>query len=448
MAFAEFIRNRAAISISLLVMPLVAFLALPSVAQDPKFDWSWEKADAAADPAPKPDEESSADVPAEPGGENSDFDWSWKEGDGPAKRPPASKSDRVRDDEAYQKLLTENLGLRREIAEAMKDEEVAKKESVRLMAEIKDMEKNLSESVQVIKSLKSSHSGTMSPAQINELEVRLAKADRAKEAMASELHRLESLRDGAAQDLKSATAGVTAQSDLFRDKEEENALLKKRLVEIETARRKLASSSAKLEKETSKAKKETSKARKEAQQAKDELKQISEKALAVAKQGAQYKKMVETLPEIEKQVSALKMDSARKDEKLSMRAQQLAALKIELDRREHRLSKQQKMTELLERARAEVMQVNNREKLDMHYNMAVIYAKEGRVRDAEDEYLKALRLDPTDADIHYNLGILYDQDLKKTRKAAMHYRRYITLSPSSTDVDEVKSWILDLDMAK
>ena len=445
MAFADFIRNRAAICISLLVISLVAFLALPSAAQDPEFDWSWEKDAAAVAPAPKPEKESSAD-------DDSDFDWSWKEGDKPpvgerpAKRPPASKSDRVRDDEAYQKLLTENLGLRREIAGAMKDEEVAKKESIRLAAEIKDMEKNLSESVQVIKSLKSSHSGTLSPAQINELEVRLAKADRAKEAMAAELHRLESLRDGAAQEIKSATAGVTAQSDLFRDKEKENALLKKRLVEIETARRKLASSSAKLEKETSKAKKETSKARKEAQQAKDELKQISEKALAVAKQGAQYKKMVDTLPEIEKQVLTLKTDSARKDEKLSMRAQQLAALKIELDRREHRLSKQQKMTELLERARTEVMQLNNREKLDMHYNMAVIYAKEGRVHEAEDEYLKALRLDPTDADIHYNLGILYDQDLKKTRKAVMHYRRYITLRPSSTDVDQVKSWILTLEM--
>ena len=446
MAFADFIRNRTAIRISLLAIPLVAFLALPSVAQDPDFDWSWEKGDAAVDPAPKPDEESSADAPAKPGSDNSDFDWSWKEGDKapvgerPTKRPPASKSDRVRDDESYQKLLKENLGLRREIAEAMKDEEVAKKESSRLAAEIKDMEKNLSESVQVIKSLKSSHDGAMSPEQINELEVRLGKADRAKEEMAAELDRLRRLRDGAEQDLKSVTAGVTPKSDLFRDKEKENALLKKRLVEIETARRKLASSSAELEDETSKA-------RKEARKAKEELKQISGKALAIAKLGAHYKKIVETLPEINKQVSAMKRDAAKKDEKLSMRAQELAALKLELDRREHRLVKQQKMTDLLERARAEVMKLNNREKLDMHYNMAVIYAKEGRVLDAENEYLKALRLDPTDADIHYNLGILYDQDLKKTRKAAMHYRRYITLRPSSTDVDQVSSWILDLEMA-
>ena len=136
-----------------------------------------------------------------------------------------------------------------------------------------------------------------------------------------------------------------------------------------------------------------------------------------------------------------------KNEKLSLRDQQLFALQVELDRREYRLAKAQKMADLLAKTRTEVLQSNNREKLDMHYNMAVIYSKEGRSRDAEAEYLKALRIDPSDADIHYNLGILYDQDLKNPKRAMMHYRRYLAIRPSAADVDQVKSWIVELDMS-
>jgi len=82
----------------------------------------------------------------------------------------------------------------------------------------------------------------------------------------------------------------------------------------------------------------------------------------------------------------------------------------------------------------------------MHYNMAVVYAKEGRFEEAEKEYLRALRIDPNDPAAHYNLAILYDDELDRKRRAVMHYRKYIQLNPTAPDADQVKQWIMQLEM--
>ena len=75
--------------------------------------------------------------------------------------------------------------------------------------------------------------------------------------------------------------------------------------------------------------------------------------------------------------------------------------------------------------------------------MAVVYAKEGRAMDAEREYLRALKLDPTDPAVHYNLGILYEEQLNKIHKAVLHYKKYIQLAPFAKDVDTVRQWLID-----
>lgn len=436
MGFAEFIHNRTPMKIRCLILIVLAVAVSSSSAQE--FDWTWDKGGDADAASPAAAADSTADAPAALPGTNGGFGWSWSEG---ADAPPVAdsavpaisrpESVTVRSDESYQKLLKENLELRRKMAEALKDEELARKESARLAGQISDMEKNLTESVRMIQSLKTSQDTAVTAEQVNELQGRLAGVEKARDDMAAELDRLKRMRD-AGDDAASKKAGVIVGSDLFKDKEKENDLLKKRLIEIETERRKLAL--------------EAEKATKAAAQAVAERDVLSEKALAAARQGAEYKKIVDKLPEIEDQVNTLKSDVQDKDVRLSVREQQLAALKVELERREHRLAKAQKMTELLERARTEVQQADNSEKLNMHYNMAVIYAKEGRAREAEEEYLKALRIDPSDADIHYNLGILYDQDLKRSDKAVNHYRRYLTLRPNAADSDQVKSWMLDLEM--
>ena len=422
-------------------------LTVSASAQDKEFDWSWEKdvtaapAAEVAAPAPEAAAPAAETAPEKPAGSQESeggFQWSWdegaKSGQPAAAQPGVEQQAETRGDEAYQKLLKENLDLRRRIAEAMKDGEVARNESTRMASEIKDMEKSLADSVAMIKTLKESQNASMSPEQVNDLEMRVAKAEKDRELLTAEIDSLKKIRDEADGKVSSATANVAQASDLFQKKEQENVALKKRLADIESERRRLAK-----EKEDLAA---------EAQKAKSELEEINKKALAAARQGAELKKIVDKLPDIEGQVTNLRSDLASKDEKLGVREQQLEALTVELAQRERRLAKAQKMTELLEQARAEIQQVDNKEKLDMHYNMAVIYAKEGRLDEAEAEYLKALRIDPTDADIHYNLGILYDQDLKKPGEAVIHYRRYLTLRPNAADSDQVKNWIMELQMSK
>ena len=63
----------------------------------------------------------------------------------------------------------------------------------------------------------------------------------------------------------------------------------------------------------------------------------------------------------------------------------------------------------------------DKEMLDKHFNLAVVYEMNGLYKDAEREYLACLKMDPEDADVHYNLAILYDDRLNDNKKAQKHY---------------------------
>jgi tetratricopeptide (TPR) repeat protein len=69
----------------------------------------------------------------------------------------------------------------------------------------------------------------------------------------------------------------------------------------------------------------------------------------------------------------------------------------------------------------------------------------GRYREAEKLYLTGLQRDPTNAQLHYNLGVLYDDYLQKPREAARYYRKYLSLNPAAADAGIVRSWLPELD---
>jgi tetratricopeptide (TPR) repeat protein len=76
----------------------------------------------------------------------------------------------------------------------------------------------------------------------------------------------------------------------------------------------------------------------------------------------------------------------------------------------------------------------------------VIYAREGRADDAEREYLNALRIDPNDADVHFNLGILYEEEKRDRHRAIRHYTKYLKLNPYGPDAEKVGLWIKQLEI--
>ncbi len=84
-----------------------------------------------------------------------------------------------------------------------------------------------------------------------------------------------------------------------------------------------------------------------------------------------------------------------------------------------------------------------REVLKFHYNKAFIYEQSGQYEKALVEYKKALEAGPDDADIHYNLAILYDERLLDKKKAIEHYQTYLKLSPDGEDTNKVNYWIIE-----
>lgn len=109
----------------------------------------------------------------------------------------------------------------------------------------------------------------------------------------------------------------------------------------------------------------------------------------------------------------------------------------------------------LARARAEIAVLNKaladseerhrRELRFSYYNMGCVYKASKQYERAEAEFLKALEIDPEDAAVHYNLGILYEDDLNRKRDAQRHYEKFLELSPADRDAALVQEWLSTMD---
>jgi tetratricopeptide (TPR) repeat protein len=115
----------------------------------------------------------------------------------------------------------------------------------------------------------------------------------------------------------------------------------------------------------------------------------------------------------------------------------LAEQQAELDAAQHEVVR---LRSLIRR----MWDLTKRERLNMHYNMGCVYRAARQYKLAENEFLKALEIDPTDTWVHYNLGILYEDDLKDKEKAREHYERFLELAPDGKDAARVSEWLQSL----
>ena len=137
---------------------------------------------------------------------------------------------------------------------------------------------------------------------------------------------------------------------------------------------------------------------------------------ARAKLGAVSRSMKSRIRELEEAQATLQSDSIAKDA-------EIANLQVELTR---------------------TQESTLRDRLTLAYNLACIYKAAREYTKAETEFMKALELAPDDPGVHYNLGILYDDNLDNSRKALVHYQRFLELAPHDTDAPKVIEWMSSL----
>lgn len=76
-----------------------------------------------------------------------------------------------------------------------------------------------------------------------------------------------------------------------------------------------------------------------------------------------------------------------------------------------------------------------------YYNSGVLYAQNHCYEEAVREYLNALRIDERNAQVYYNLGIIFDGYGNSAEKAIFYYEKYLKLEPDAKDAGQVKKWL-------
>lgn len=336
-------------------------------------------------------------------------------------------------------LMKENLALRQQMERLEREKSEAQRAAAQWQGEVAELKKDVAEATRAVSAIKKTAPvKSDSEARVAVLESQLATAERARDELQRDLVNVRQRMAETAVPSAAAGAKVQPDSDLFRQLEKENVLLRKRLVETETDRQRITRRTGAID-ETEQKLSDALAREKELQAKLDEAK-FTEKRHRQA-----VVRLLDRLPQMEAELTELRKAVAEKDKALALRDQELKTARMDLQQREHRVAKAEQMGKLLQTTRDDVRRVSDKERRDLHYNMAAIYVRDGRFEDAEQEYLKALNYDPTDADTHYNLGILYDDELNDKRMAALHYKRYLKLNPQGPDAEAVKSWLMRIE---
>jgi len=86
-------------------------------------------------------------------------------------------------------------------------------------------------------------------------------------------------------------------------------------------------------------------------------------------------------------------------------------------------------------------QAPDEEPIPYHIGMARGYYRLGDYPRAVEMHQKALDLDPGNAEVCLQLGIIYDDNLKDKERAAVYYREFLRLAPDSEKARRVSEWL-------
>ncbi len=144
----------------------------------------------------------------------------------------------------------------------------------------------------------------------------------------------------------------------------------------------------------------------------------------------------------ERDTAARALDTAQ--ERVTALEEALAEVRPELDTLRERTGGQTAELDRLRGALVQAQEANRRERFALAYNLGNIYKAARQYTRAEAEFQKALQMKPEDSALHYNMGILYDDNLRNTQKARYHYERFLALAPGDPDAPNVVKWLKEL----
>ena len=78
------------------------------------------------------------------------------------------------------------------------------------------------------------------------------------------------------------------------------------------------------------------------------------------------------------------------------------------------------------------------EKAELYQELGTAYTKAELFSLAIDAYNKALAINGRNAEVHYNLGLLYRHSKNNSRKAIQHLKKYLQLSPDAYNRKDVE----------
>ena len=84
----------------------------------------------------------------------------------------------------------------------------------------------------------------------------------------------------------------------------------------------------------------------------------------------------------------------------------------------------------------------NSRNVEAYNQLGMLYRRHGQLEDARFIYEQALKLDPDNTYLHWNLAILYDRYLPDPHKSLHHYQRYRQLS--GAEDASLLAWIVEL----
>lgn len=343
--------------------------------------------------------------------------------------------------EAYKKLLNENLALRSRIDDLSDRSENVKERNRRLQGTVADLEKRIQTLVARIGALSDQAEEKVDPAEVKALRTRITGYEQEKRRLTKEIGELQE-RIG---DLNAASAaadtpapgtetGVAPGSALFRKLEHENARLRQAIQDLEAEKAGMA--------------RDDEVTRDAALRRDAAIEELESERRAKTAQRDIILKLGTHLHRLRDEVHELEDDVYAKEARLRRERARVKQLEEEIDQRDETIRKIKRIGDLLDRI--------DREK-DLH-SMPVVERRKhyrllgderfaaGEFRLAQAAYHKALSIDPSYADVHYNLALLYDEHLGDDNRALTHYNAYLELRPNADDASLVKLWIREAEL--